>query len=159
MPCPQQPGVPLHVVLRGECGEPEAYLARLRAAAGCPVHAYALMSTHAHLLLTPLRAGGAMPLAGALGASAFDATPVYARRHVLACMRYIELNPVRAGIVRHPAHFRWSSYRANALGESDALVTAHPLYCALGRSAEERRAAYRRSFRGAATSLARRPAC
>jgi putative transposase len=74
-------------------------------------------------------------------------------------MRYIELNPVRAGLARHPAHYRWSSYRANALGEADALLTPHALYCALGRSAEERRAAYRAGFRAAATSRARSPAC
>lgn len=159
LPCPQQPGVPLHLVLRGDPVDPAATLARLEVAAQCPVHAYALMGTHVHLLLTPLVPAGAMPLIEALGAREFDASPVYARRYVLACMRYIELNPVRAGLARHPAHYRWTSYRANALGESDPRVTAHPLYCALGRTAEERRAAYRRAFRGAATSLARRPAC
>lgn len=154
--CPQQPGVPLHLVLRG------AAAARLReaiAAADCAVHAYVLMGTHVHLLLTPKRRDAALPLICAAGAHAFDATPVYTRRYVLACMRYIELNPVRAGLVRHPAHYRWSSYRANALGEADPLLTPHALYCALGRSAEERRAAYRAGFRGAATTRARSPAC
>lgn len=159
MPCPQLPGVPLHVVLRRSAADPAACLERLRAAAGCAVHAYVLMGTHAHLLLTPLGADGAMPLVHAMRALAADATPVYARRYVLACMRYIELNPVRAGLVRHPAHYRWSSYRANALGEADALVTPHALYCALGRDGEERRAAYRGGFRAAATSRARSPAC
>jgi putative transposase len=158
--CPQQPGVPLHLVLRGdEAAAPAAYFARVCAAADSPVHAYVLMGTHAHLLMTPLRPNGASRLARALGARQADATPVYTRRYVLACMRYIELNPVRAGLVRHPAHYRWSSYRGNALGEDDALLTPHALYCALGRSAEERRAAYRRLFRAAATSRARSPAC
>lgn len=119
------------------------------------VHAYARMATHLHLLLTPLRADGASLLARCLGAGDLDASPVLARRYLLACMRYIELNPVRAGLVRHPADFRGSSYRANALGEPDELVTPHAAYFALGRSAEERRAAYRASFR----SRARRPAC
>ena len=154
--CPQQPGVPLHLVLRG------ALAARLRealVAADCLVHAYVLMGTHVHLLMTPQDPNGASRLALALGAREFDATPVYTRRYVLACMRYIELNPVRAGLVRHPAHYRWSSYRANALGEPDPLLTPHALYCALGRSAEERRAAYRAGFRGTATSRARSPAC
>ncbi|MGD9951863.1 MAG: hypothetical protein AB7S87_04685, partial [Burkholderiales bacterium] len=96
----------------------------------------------------PVRAGGALALVRALGTPDVDATPVYTRRYVLACMRYIELNPVRAGIVREPARYRWSSYRANALGEDDALVTPHALYCALGRSPAERQAAYRRSFAG-----------
>jgi REP-associated tyrosine transposase len=160
LPCPQQPGVPLHLVLRAPFTAAAARLGLLRgAAADCPVHAYVLMGTHAHLLVTPLRADAASPLIRALGAPAFDASPVYARRHVLACMRYIELNPVRAGLVRHPAHYRWSSYRANALGEADALVVPHALYCALGRSADERRAAYRGTFRGAAMNRARSPAC
>jgi len=157
--CPQQPGVPLHLVLRSDAGDPGACLAGLRAAGGCPVHAYVLMGTHLHVLLTPEREDGAMPVIRAVGARDFDATPVTTRRYVLACMRYIELNPVRAGLVRHPAHYRWSSYRANALGEADALVTPHALYCALGRSGEERRAAYRAGFRAAATSRARSPAC
>ncbi|MDH3318967.1 MAG: hypothetical protein OEO84_04670 [Betaproteobacteria bacterium] len=162
-PCPQQPGVALHLVLRG--AEPAlapgdyATLLRSASAAACAVHAYVLMGTHTHLLLTPLRADAASPLIRAVGAQAFDASPVYARRYVLACMRYIEMNPVRAGLVRHPAHYRWSSYRANALGEADALVTPHALYCALGRSADERRAAYRGTFRDAATTRARSPAC
>jgi putative transposase len=158
-PCPQQPGVPLHLVLRHAASDPDACLAGLRAAVACPLHAYVVMATHLHLLLTPLRADGAMPLIRTLGRGEFDATPVYTRRYVLACMRYIELNPVRAGLVRHPAHYRWSSFRANALGEADALLTPHALYCALGRGAEERRAAYRAAFRAAPTSRARSPAC
>jgi hypothetical protein len=112
-----------------------------------------------HLLLTPARAGGASALGELAGAAGFDASPVTARRYLLACMRYIELNPVRAGLVRHPADFRGSSYRANALGEADVLVTPHAVYCALGRDAEARRAAYRAGFRAAPRSPARRPAC
>ena len=129
-------------MLRGALGLAPAVLE----ASGCVLHAYALMASHAHLLLTPLRADGATRLARCLRASDLDASPVIARRYLLACMRYIELNPVRAGLARHPAHFRWSSYRANALGEPDALVTPHAAYCALGRSAAERHAAYRRGF-------------
>lgn len=157
--CPQQPGVPLHLVLRDAAADRVACLERLRGAAGCAVHAYVLMGTHAHLLLTPEIAQGAQLLLRALGAREADATPVFTRRYVLACMRYIELNPVRAGLVRHPALYRWSSYRANALGEADPLLTPHALYCALGRDGEERRAAYRAGFRAAATSRARSPAC
>lgn len=159
MACPQQPGVALHLVLRHAAADPAACLEGLRAAQGCAVHAYVLMGTHIHLLLTPRRDGAASCLAQALGARAFDATPVYTRRYVLACMRYIEMNPVRAALVRHPAHFRWSSYRANALGAPDALLAPHALYCALGRSGEERRAAYRAGFRAALRSRARSPAC
>jgi len=153
--CPQPPGVPLHLVVRGARGD----LAAAAAATGSAVHAYARMATHLHLLLTPSRRGGGELLAGRLQADEFDATPVLARRYLLACMRYIELNPVRAGLVRHPADFRASSYRANALGEPDALVTPHAAYCALGRDAASRRAAYRAGFRTAARSPGRRPAC
>lgn len=158
--CPLLPGVPLHLVLRGAAPlAPERALERLRAASAAPVHAYVLMGTHAHLLLTPPRADAVAGVQRALGADALDASPVTTRRYVLACMRYIELNPVRAGLVRHPAHYRWSSYRANALGEADALLTPHALYCALGRTPEERRAAYRATFRAAARSPAPRSAC
>lgn len=51
---------------------------------------------------------------------------------MLACYRYIELNPVRAQMVEHPFDYRWSSYRANAQGEPSELLTPHPLYLALG---------------------------
>ena len=63
--------------------------------------------------------------------------------YLLACQRYIELNPVRADMVAHPAEYRWSSYRANAQGEADALLKSHPLYDALGTGAASRQAAYR----------------
>jgi putative transposase len=62
-------------------------------------------------------------------------------------MRYIELNPVGAHIVERPESYRWSSYRANALGYTDPIVTPHPLYYALGRSPEARQAAYARLVR------------
>ncbi len=153
--CPQPPGIPLHVVLRGAVSD----LAGVVHAAECALHAYACLATHAHLLMTSSRAAAAVRLARAAGVASYDATPVVARRYLLACMRYIELNPVRAGIVRHPAEYRASSYRANALGEPDALVTPHAVYFALGRDAQSRRAAYRAGFRAAARSPARRPAC
>jgi putative transposase len=157
--CAQQPGVALHLVQRGRpacfSGEDDrlGYLARLRiASAGldCPVHAYVLMGNHVHLLVTPARAHGGTQLLREIGASAaeLDATPVVAPRYLLACMRYIELNPVRAGLVKSAADFRWSSYRANVLGREDALVTPHPCYYALGRTPQARRAAYRATIPG-----------
>ena len=154
-PSAQQPGIALHLVQRGRqacfCGKEDrlAYLARLRAASAaldCRLHAYVLMGNHVHLLATPARANGGSALLHELGASPaeLDATPVVAPRYLLHCMRYIELNPVRAGLVRHPADYRWSSYHANALGWEDALVTPHPCYYALGRTAQARCAAWRR---------------
>jgi putative transposase len=157
--CPQQPGVALHLVQRGHtacfAGDHErlAYLERLRkfsAGLECPVHAYVLMGNHVHLLLTPARAGGGSALLRELGAGAaeLDATPVVAPRYLLQCMRYIELNPVRAGLVGDAADYRWSSYRANALGRDDPLVRPHPCYYALGRTLQARRAAWRARTRG-----------
>ncbi|MGI9301345.1 MAG: transposase, partial [Gammaproteobacteria bacterium] len=67
--------------------------------------------------------------------------------YLLTCYRYVELNPVRAGLVSHPGDYPWSSYRFNALGETDDLVTPHDLYTGLGRSGPKRRSAYRSLFR------------
>ncbi len=173
--CPEEPRSTLHVVQRGRerracfscTGDRAAYLEALRecaARAGCAVHAYALMGNHVHLLFTPSRAAGAARLMPAVAAryarhlatayghedlvweEAYDASPVHARRHLLACMRYIEENPVRAGLAAHPGAYPWSSYRANALGKDDALITPHPHYYSLGRSPDERRAAYAALF-------------
>jgi len=173
--CPEDPGVALHLVQRG-CGRAAcfsctrdrvAYLEGLRECAlrcACAVHAYVLMGNHVHLLVTPARARGATHLMrsiaeryghhlaeaygheGTLWEEPFDGSPVHARRYLLACMRYIEENPVRAGLATHAGAYRWSSYRANALGEEGGLVTPHPLYCALGRTPAERGAAYRARF-------------
>jgi putative transposase len=168
--CPEEPSVTLHVVQRGVGRAPcfsgvadrKAYLDALRecAARRCSVHAYALMGNHVHLLVTPARRDGATLLMrevverygrhltvsygheAAVWEERFDGTPVRAGRYLFWCMRYIESNPVNAKLVRDPGAYRWSSYRVNALGEDDSLVTPHPLYCALGRSREERCAAY-----------------
>jgi putative transposase len=113
----------------------------------CAVHAYVLMENHVHLLVTFASNSGGIDLAHALADVELEIRPVHARRYLLACMRYIELNPVRAHIVDQPAAYRWSSYRANALGYTDPIVTPHPLYYALGRSPETRRAAYARLVR------------
>jgi len=66
--------------------------------------------------------------------------------YFLSCMRYIEMNPVRAGMVDHPAQYRWSSYASNALGVDNAVIQLHEQYLALGTSPEERQAAYRALF-------------
>ena len=69
------------------------------------------------------------------------------RRIVLACYRYIELNPVRAGMVMRPQDYRWTSYHANGLGKASALLTPQDEYRRLGRDDEERREAYRALFK------------
>lgn len=133
------------------------------------------MGNHVHLLFTSARAGGAARLMPAIAAryarhlsaaygheealweEPYDATPVHARGHLLSCMRYIEENPVRAGLAAHPGGYPWSSYRANALGEDGTLVTPHPHYCSLGRSPAARRAAYAALFLQAAETVRKSP--
>jgi putative transposase len=145
-----------HIIQRGRvdcfsCAEERlAYLDRATVLAAhyeCAVHAYALMANHVHLLLTCPSQQRSVELARALWHAEPELRPIHARRYLLACMRYIELNPVRASIVARPESYRWSSYRANALGYIDPIVTPHPLYYALGRSPDTRRAAYARFVR------------
>jgi putative transposase len=168
--------VPLHIVQRGHNREPcffaEAdygnYLHWLAAAlrdAQCALHAYALMTNHVHLLVTPRRAALVPKLLIALGRryvqhinttyqrtgtlwdSRYKSSLIDAASYLLTCMRYIELNPVRAGMVRDPADCRWTSYRANGLGRSDGLLTPHAVYAGLGHDVSARQAAYRELFR------------
>ena len=80
---------------------------------------------------------------GTLWEGRFKATVVDTDHYLLACYRYIELNPVRGGLVADPGHYRWSSYRANALGTDNPLVTPHERYDALGTDAAHRQLAYR----------------
>lgn len=84
---------------------------------------------------------------GTLWEGRYRSCPTHAEDYLLTCQRYIELNPVRAGMVEHPAEYRWSSYRANAQGERDALIQPHEVYDALGSDAASRQAAYRELFR------------
>ena len=169
------PGHPLHVIQRGrlrsacffgeeDCAEYLAWLGEYAVRYACSVHAYVLMGNHVHLLVTPSRAGGVAGLMrslgerhaayvdatyhrdGALWEDRYQASAVHVGRYLLYCMRYIELNPVRARVVTQPGRYRWSSFRANALGHKDALLTPHARYCALGRDAASRQAAYRTLF-------------
>ena len=84
---------------------------------------------------------------GTLWEGRYRAAPIDSEAYFLACCRYIELNPVRAGMVGSPRAHKWSSYRAHALGANDPLVADHPLYRALGRSRDARQEAYRALFR------------
>ena len=166
------PGHALHLIQRGACrracffGEEDraAYaesLAQCAREACCAVHAYVLMGNHVHVLATPWSPGGATRLMhslaerhepragpeGPLWEREFETWAVFPRRYLIACMRYIELNPVRAGLTASPRDYAWSSYRANALGAPDPVVSPHPFYLNLGRTASSRRAAYLALFR------------
>ncbi len=84
---------------------------------------------------------------GTLREGRFRASIIQQDVYLLRCRRYIELYPVRAGIVDHPGEYRWSSYQVNGQGNSFDLVSPHPLYQSLGRTASKRQDAYRELFR------------
>lgn len=137
------------------------YLVEFAPRFGCAVHAFVLMTNHAHLLLTPQQADGASELmqrlgqhyvqyvnrsyrrSGTLWEGRFRSCLAQSEDYVLACYRYIELNPVRAGMVRHPADYRWSSYRVNGQGTPCCLIVPHEEYQRLGRNTADRCEAYR----------------
>ena len=80
---------------------------------------------------------------GTLWDSRYKSSLIQAETYLLACQRYIELNPVRAAMVDDPAHYRWTSYRHNALGQASSYLTPHPRYLAIGRGDTQREATYR----------------
>ena len=164
-------GVPFHVIQRGhnraDCfhtdGDRRWYLAELRRQAvehGVAVHAYVLMSNHIHLLVTPPGETSIEKMmkllgqrysqhfnflrgrSGTLWGGRYRSCLVDTDGYLLTCHRYVEANPVRAGMVAGPGDHPWSSYRANAHGARDSILTAHPLVSALGRTAEDRQRAY-----------------
>ncbi len=169
------PGVPVHVVQRGRSKEPvfydeadyQVYLKWLKEAAEryyCQIHAYVLMTNHIHLLVTPKDPSGITRLmqyvgrhyvpyinrtyggSGSIWEGRYKASLVQEETYLIACMRYIELNPVRAKMVRAPGQYRWSSYHRNGLGEHDDLVEAHSLYLSLGKTVKARQTAYKALF-------------
>lgn len=125
----------------------------------CAVHAYCLMTNHVHLLLTPgaedsltlMRELGQRYVqyfnrrhgrTGTLWEGRFRSSIVESARYVLACYRYIELNPVRARLCEGPEAYEWSSHHATARQHSDALIAPHAELLALGNDAQSRQAAY-----------------
>jgi len=168
-------GYPMHVILRGidraavffDDDDRRFLLDALVMVAGevrVAVHAYVLMTNHLHLLMTAARDDGIASVmkrvgqryvqhvnrtygrTGGLFEGRFRSSLIEADTYLLACQRYIELNPVRASMVSAPGEYPWSSYRANALGASDPVVTPHGHYCDMAGSHEARLAAYRRLF-------------
>lgn len=148
------PGVALHVVQRGNNRQAVffhesdyfSYLDLLFESADryeVSVHAYVCMTNHVHILLTPWDEGSVSLLMQRLGAlytsginsvyrrtgslweGRFKSSLVDSDRYVLSCYRYIELNPVRAGMVVHPADYRWSSYRHHAESLGDYPIRPH----------------------------------
>lgn len=166
------PGLPHHLIQRGHNRQPivlddedrRQFLALLREAAinqRVAIHAYVLMDNHLHLLATPETPEGLSRMmqslgrryvatfnqrhgrSGTLWEGRFRAAPLEAERHLLACMRYIELNPQRAGWLMEPGSYAWSSGPQHLGHRRDPLITEHPLFWALGNTPFEREAAWR----------------
>lgn len=168
-------GHPHHVIIRGVNREPIFYrefdyrkyleiLLSVSQANDCSIHAYVLMTNHVHLLITPTRSisiGKAIQSlgcryvyyfnsgyrrTGTLWEGRYKSLLVESETYLLACQRYIEMNPVRAGMVSQPGRYPWSSYRHNAIGEFNPLITKHALYQELASDASARQSAYRSLF-------------
>jgi len=164
-------GLPLHVVQRGINRNPcflierdyivyLSFLEQFSNEFACSVHAYCLMTNHVHLLVTPRDSQGCARLmkklgqcyvqylnhrlgrSGTLWEGRFRSCMVNSEKYILACYRYIELNPVRAGMVAAADEYRWSSYRANAMGGHSAFIRRHAALEALGGDENCQRSAY-----------------
>lgn len=170
------PGVPQHVIQRGHNREPcfyapddySRYLDELNHALkanGSVLHAYVLMTNHVHLLVTPISENSishcmqdlgrkyvkyinsTYKRSGSLWEGRYKAGLIDSGAYLLTCMRYIELNPVRANMANHPGDYCWSSYACNAQGIVQDLIVPHPIYQSLGESLHQRCHAYRELFR------------
>lgn len=171
--CP--PGLPVHVVQRGNnrqtCFASDSDLAAYAhwlfegaTQFGVLIHAWVFMTNHVHLLLTPMNHDSISKCmqylgrlyvryfnyrykrSGTLFEGRFRSCLIQDKKYFLACQRYIELNPVRGGIVVDPADYVWSSYRAHALGKSIEMWQPHSEYLALGQTRSARLRAYRTLF-------------
>jgi len=165
------PGYPHHIIQRGNNRQPifaasadyEMLLTLLDEHArksGVAIHSYVLMSNHFHLLATPDTAVGipqmmqsvgrryvryfnqAQGRTGTLWEGRYRSTLIQAERYLLACMAYIDLNPVRAGIAETAGEYPWSSYLHYLGRRSDRLITPHPIYWELGNTPFAREASY-----------------
>ena len=166
------PDMSVHVIRRGnnrsaifgDDADRELFLALLEVTAarrGVDVHGFTMMSNHYHLVVTPkseealpymmrdlgreyvLRYNRKYGRIGTLWAGRYRPIVIADERYWLTCLRYIEQNPVRAGMVSTPSDYRWSSFGFHGLGQPSDWLVPHPVYLALGSTAEERQCAYR----------------
>jgi REP-associated tyrosine transposase len=176
LPRVTSPGFPQHLIQRGNNREPcffaesdyLTYLRWLERAAGTygvSIHAYVLMPNHVHLLATPGMEGGISRMmqylgrqyvqhinrtyrrSGTLWERRFLASLVDSECCLLSIYRYIESNPVRAGMVAAPEQYRWSSARAHLVPNGATLVADHDVYLRLGDTPQARAEAYLESSR------------
>lgn len=165
------PGYPHHIIQRGNnrqaifatTADYQALLGLIDVHAkkfGVDVHAYVLMSNHFHLLATPQTDTGLPQMMQAVGRSyvryfndlqgrtgtlwegRYRSTLIQTERYLLACMAYIDLNPVRAGLVTEAVDYPWSSHGLYVGVRQDKLIAPHPLYWGLANTPFGREAAY-----------------
>ena len=168
-------GIPVHIIQRGNNRQAcfasdedhRAFTGWLKVYSkkcSVEVHAWVQMTNHVHLLCTPLQEGAIGKMmqglgrryvqyfnyqyqrSGTLWEGRYKSCLVQAVDYLIEVYRYIELNPVRAGLVVDPGEYRWSSYQVNALGKTSDLCTPHSEYLALGSGAVERQSNYRSLF-------------
>ncbi|WP_339136671.1 MAG: transposase [Candidatus Electrothrix sp. GW3-4] len=130
---------------------------------GCGIYAYCLMTNHVHLIVDPGRSPGSLALlmkrvagrqtryinkreerSGSLWEGRYKSSIISAQEYLPACCRYIELNPLRAGMVTDPAQYQWSSYGAKVYGRRDTVVDLPQFYLSLGDTEQERQTAYKK---------------
>jgi putative transposase len=169
------PGQPLHIIQRGVNREPIffasddywRYLHDLKLAMAlnnCDVHAYVLMTNHVHIIATGHHAKSVAGMMQSLGRryvrfinlvyertgtlweGRFKSGLIDSEDYLLACYRYVELNPLRAGMVDHPARYPWSSYHHNARGKYNDLVSPHDVYQSLAKTDTQRLSRYSALF-------------
>ena len=169
-------GIPQHIIQRGNnrqvcfaCNQDIAFYASLLHEYSkeftVSLHAWVFMTNHVHLLASPCTLGGISNMmqcvgrryvryfnreyrrSGTLWEGRFKSSLVQSETYLLQCQRYIELNPVRAGMVSDPAQYAWSSYQRHALGKAIKMSTPHEEYFALGSTDSERQSVYRALFR------------
>lgn len=169
------PGYAHHIIQRGNnrtpCFFEEAdrwrYLAFLVEASmkhQVAIHAYVLMKNHVHMLVSPQTAESCGRMmqslgrryvryfndryqrSGTLWEGRYKSTLIDNHKYFFAVARYIEMNPVRAAMVKNPADYQWSSYMANGHGKYDALLTPHKLYLDLGCDGSRRQREYQMLF-------------
>jgi len=169
------PNQPLHIMHRGnnrqDIFKTDEDMMRLKediayalSKADCTLHAYVIMTNHLHLLITPKDKqqlakfmqtmanryvryyNATYKQTGTIWEGRFKSCLVDSDNYLFSLYKYIEMNPVKATMVEDVADYKWSSYRHNALGETDELINEHPLYTELGDDTQKRYLAYQALF-------------
>ena len=169
------PNQPLHIIHRGnnrqDIFKSEDDIVRVKedisnslSKSDCSLHAYVIMTNHLHLLITPkskeqlavfmqsmanryvLYFNAIHQRTGTIWEGRFKSCLVDSEHYLFTLYKYIEMNPVKANMVKDIADYKWSSYGHNASGQTDRLITEHLLYKELGKNTEQRCENYKKMF-------------